>query len=93
MFASSKSKGKPLGRRYFLKWWHKAEERAGLMPMRGRGWHSCRRVYATEMLGSNVAEETVNSLGGWARGSNIARSVYQQPQLEQQRAAIRKRVG
>jgi integrase len=94
LFTSSRSTSKPLGRRYFLRWWHKAEERAELPPVPGRGWHSCRRAFATEMLGSRrVADELVNSLGGWARGSTVARTIYQQPLLEQQRAAIRTRAS
>lgn len=84
---------KPLGTRYWLKWWHRAEELAGLPAVRGRGWHSCRRAFATELLGNSVANETVNALGGWARGSNVARAIYRQPQLEQQRAAVNARGG
>lgn len=91
IFASAVGEGAPMGRRYFLSWWKKAEQRAGLEPLRGRAWHSCRRAFSTELLGAGAPDEVVNALGGWARGSNVAREIYQHAQLEQQRAVIRAR--
>jgi hypothetical protein len=93
IFPSGKRVDAPLGKRYFQRWWHKAEARAGITHAPGRAWHACRRNWTTDMFANRVSDEVVNSLGGWARGSNVARSVYQHPQLEQQGAAINMRTG
>jgi integrase len=93
VFPSGRRDDAPLGKRYFQRWWHKAEERAGIAHEHGRAWHACRRAWTTDLFGNRVSDEVVNSLGGWARGSSVARSVYQQPQLEHQRAAINLRTG
>ena len=93
IFSSGRRDGAPLGKRYFQRWWHKSEDRAGIAHIPGRSWHSCRRAWATDLLGNRVSDEVVNALGGWARGSNVARAIYQHPQLEQQRAAICMRTG
>ena len=88
MFPSGAQTSVPLGRRYLLKWWKKAEDRAQLPHVPRRAWHACRRAFSTELLGRGLSAEVVNALGGWARGSNVARSVYQHVQLEEQRAAL-----
>ena len=39
----------PCSRHLMKNWWKKAERLAGLEPMKGRGWHSLRRKFATEL--------------------------------------------
>ena len=44
------------------KWWKQAEALAGLEPKRGRGWHSLRRKFASD-LGGNPAQGIPKSIG------------------------------
>ena len=44
-------------------WWDKAGELAGLGPKRGRGWHSLRRKFASDLM--NQLLKVFCELGGW----------------------------
>ena len=39
---------RPCSRNLVKTWWRRAERRSGLDPLKGRGWHSLRRKFATE---------------------------------------------
>ena len=44
-------------------WWEKAEVLAGLEPKRGRGWHSLRRKFASDLMDQPL--KVLCQLGGW----------------------------
>ena len=43
--------------------WNRAVARAGLEPKRGRGWHSLRRKFASDLM--NQPLKVLCELGGW----------------------------
>ena len=47
-------------------WWKPAERRAGLEPKRGRGWHSLRRKFASDLM--DLPLKVLCDLGGWKGG-------------------------
>ncbi len=67
---------KPCSVFLFQDWWNKAEAVAGLVHVRGRGWHSLRRKFATEM--KDVPLKDLSYLGGWKDTQTVVR-VYQRP--------------
>ena len=44
-------------------WWDKAQKLAGLEPKRGRGWHSLRRKFASDLMDQPL--KVLCQLGGW----------------------------
>ena len=68
--------------------WRKAERLAGLEPKRGRGWHSLRRKFASDLMGLPL--KVLCELGGWKEAQTVLRC-YQQPDEVQLRAAIKTR--
>lgn len=72
-------------------WWNRAEKLAKLPPERGRGWHSCRRTFATELKA--VPLKDLCALGGWKDPNTILRC-YQRadPVTMRQALASRKRL-
>ena len=68
--------------------WRKAERLAGLEPKRGRGWHSLRRKFASDLM--DLPLKVLCDLGGWKEASTVLRC-YQQPDEVQLRAAIESR--
>jgi len=69
-------------------WWKKAERLAGLEPKRGRGWHSLRRKFASDLM--DLPLKVLCELGGWKNAKTVLRC-YQQPDEAQLRQAIRSR--
>ena len=68
--------------------WRKAERLAGLEPKRGRGWHSLRRKFASDLM--NLPLKVLCELGGWKDAQTVLRC-YQQADEVQLRAAIESR--
>ena len=66
-------------------WWRKAQKLAGLDPKRGRGWHSLRRKFASDLM--NVPLKVLCDLGGWKEAQTILRC-YQQADEVQLRTAL-----
>jgi len=54
----------------------------------GRGWHSLRRKFATEMKATNLKD--LCALGGW-KDHNTILKCYQQPDPETMRVALANR--
>ncbi len=52
-------------------WRKSAERRAGLEPKRGRGWHSLRRKFATDLMGLPL--KVLCDLGGWKEAQTVLR--------------------
>ena len=88
LFPSPVDPTKPLCRRVLSKWWKAAELLAELDEVKGRGLHSLRRKFATEMKDTPLRD--LAHLGGW-KCTNTVVMVYQQPDDETMRAALRRR--
>ncbi|WP_420439634.1 hypothetical protein [Candidatus Palauibacter sp.] len=66
-------------------WWQRAEQLAGPAPERGRGWHSLRRKFASDLM--DLPLKVLCELGGWQAAKTVLRC-YQQPDEAQLRQAI-----
>ena len=69
-------------------WWSRAEARAGLEPKRGRGWHSLRRKFASDLM--NQPLKVLCELGGWKTAQTVLQC-YQRADQEQLRKALEDR--
>lgn len=78
----------PVSRDRVVKWWKRAEDEAGLKPMRGRGWHSLRRKFATDLRHEPL--KTICQLGGWQSHHTVV-ECYQQVDEGALREALSKR--
>ena len=68
-----------------FQWWKKAETLAGLEPKRGRGWHSLRRKFASDLMDTPL--KVLCELGGWKDATTVLRC-YQRPDAGQLRTAL-----
>ena len=75
----------PCSRHLLRDWWQRAEVLASLPPMRGRGYHSLRRKFATEMKDTPLKD--LCHLGGWKDGQTIFKC-YQQADEHTMRDAL-----
>ena len=66
-------------------WWKTAERRAGLEPKRGRGWHSLRRKFASDLV--DLPLKVLCDLGGWREAKTVLRC-YQHTDEVQLRTAL-----
>ena len=66
-------------------WWHKAQRLARLEPKRGRGWHSLRRKFATDLMDQPL--KVLCELGGWKTAKTVLRC-YQRADEAQLRKAL-----
>ena len=69
-------------------WWERAETLAGLEPKRGRGWHSLRRKFASDLMHQPL--KVLCELGGWKSAKTVLRC-YQQADEAQLRTALEDR--
>ncbi len=69
-------------------WWKKAQHLAGLEPKPGRGWHSLRRKFATDLM--ELPLKVLCELGGWKNPQTVLRC-YQQADAGQLRKALESR--
>ena len=76
-------------------WWQKAERLAELEPKRGRGWHSLRRKFASDLM--NQPLKVLCELGGWKTAQTVLQCYQRADQdrlreaLEDRRSAFRSR--
>ena len=68
--------------------WCRAETRAGLAPRRGRGWHSLRRKFASDLMDQPL--KVLCQLGGWKNAHTVLRC-YQRADEGQLRKALESR--
>jgi len=66
-------------------WWKRAERLAGLEPKRGRGWHSLRRKFASDLM--DLPLKVLCDLGGWKTAETVLQC-YQRPDESRLRKAI-----
>ena len=85
--APRKAEG-PTSRFLVEKWWGRAEALAKLPPEAGRGWHSLRRKFATELNGTPIKD--LCALGGW-RDSRTILEHYQRADPATMREALQTR--
>ena len=69
-------------------WWERAEKLAGLEPERGRGWHSLRRKFASDLMDQPL--KALCELGGWKDAQTVLRC-YQRADEGQLRQALTNR--
>ena len=69
-------------------WWQKAQILAGLEPKPGRGWHSLRRKFASDLM--NQPLKVLCQLGGWKTAKTVLRC-YQRADEGQLRKALEDR--
>ena len=69
-------------------WWGKAQALAGLEPKRGRGWHSLRRKFASDLI--NQPLKVLCELGGWKTAQTVLQC-YQRADEGQLRKALESR--
>ena len=65
--------------------WKSAERRAGLEPKRGRGWHSLRRKFASDLM--DLPLKVLCDLGGWKQAQTVLQC-YQHTDEVQLRTAL-----
>ena len=69
-------------------WWKKAERLAGLEPVRGRGWHSLRRKFASDLMDQPM--KVLCELGGWKTAQTVLQC-YQRADQRRLRKALEHR--
>ena len=66
-------------------WWSRAQELAGLEPKPGRGWHSLRRKFASDLMDQPL--KVLCELGGWKTAQTVLQC-YQRADEAQLRKAL-----
>ncbi len=69
-------------------WWQRAQTRAGLEPKPGRGWHSLRRKFASDLMDQPL--KVLCELGGWKTAKTVLQC-YQHADAGQLRQALANR--
>ncbi len=67
------------------RWWDRAERLAALEPKRGRGWHSLRRKFASDLMDQPL--KVLCELGGWTTAQTVLQC-YQRPDEGKLRKAL-----
>ena len=76
------------GRSLVRFWWYRAQRLAGLEPKRGRGWHSLRRKFASDLMDQPL--KVLCELGGWKTAKTVLQC-YQRADEGQLRKALEAR--
>ena len=69
-------------------WWKRAEALAGLEAKRGRGWHSLRRKFASDLMEQPL--KVLCELGGWTTAQTVLQC-YQRADQDRLRKALEDR--
>ena len=69
-------------------WWQRAQTLAALEPKRGRGWHSLRRKFASDLMDQPL--KVLCELGGWKTAKTVLQC-YQRADEGQLRQALANR--
>ncbi len=85
---ASRDASKCMGKSPVRYWWNRAEDLAGLGRQRGRGWHSLRRKFASDLM--DLPLKVLCELGGWKEAQTVLRC-YQQADTVQLRKALESR--
>ena len=76
------------GRTLVRFWWNRGQKLAGLEPKRGRGWHSLRRKFASDLMDQPL--KVLCELGGWKTAKTVLQC-YQRADEGQLRKALEAR--
>lgn len=87
-FPSPRDPNTPVDRGTVRHWWDKLVKRAGLAPVKGRGWHSLRRKFADD--NDDLPASQLMALGGWSSYKTIV-EIYQKPKEDKLRIAMARR--
>jgi integrase len=85
LFPSPTDDTAPVRRDLLRDWWQKLEKRSGIERVRGRGWHSLRRLFATDLKDTPLAD--LCYMGGW-RDPNTVLKCYMRPDDGTMRKAL-----
>lgn len=88
VFPAPTTPSEPLSRHLARDWWERTEAAAGVARVPGRGWHSLRRKFATELKGASLKD--LCALGGW-KDHNTVLKCYQEPDPKAMRLALENR--
>lgn len=88
VFSSPKDPENHMHTNHTKKIWKRIEAAANLEHIKGKGWHSLRRKFATDLIEQPVA--VVAALGGW-KTANLLISVYQKPDHDHMATALKNR--
>ena len=75
----------PMSRSLARDWWKRAEKYASLDPKHGRGWHSLRRKFASDLM--DLPLKVLCDLGGWKTAQTVLQC-YQRPDEDRLRKAL-----
>ena len=78
----------PMSRHLLRDWWQRGEALAGLSHEPGRGWHSLRRLFATEL--KHIPLKDLCELGGWKSAQTVL-TCYQTADPVTMRTALEQR--
>ena len=84
MFPSPADPSRPVSRHLLRNWWQRGEALAKLAAEAGRGWHSLRRKFATEL--KLVPLKDLCALGGWQSPETVLTCYQQADTVTMQRA-------
>jgi integrase len=90
IFPSPEKASEAVCRHTVVKWWKRLERAANLKPCLGRGWHSLRRKFATDLKRVNAPLVDLAHMGGW-KGPETLLRVYMQPDEDSMRSALAQR--
>ena len=88
LLPAPKDPSKCVSRSLARDWWEKAQELAGLEPKRGRGWHSLRRKFASDLMDQPL--KVLCQLGGWKTAQTVLQC-YQRADEGELRKALEHR--
>ncbi len=88
VFPAPERSWQPVSRHRARTWWNRLESLSGIAPEPGRGWHSLRRKFATEL--KNTPLRDLAQLGGWKSAQTILKC-YQRADDVTLRAALASR--
>jgi len=90
VFAATEDPSLPCPRTTFNKWWQRAVKLAKLPTANGSGWHSLRRLLATETKDFPPKDQAY--LGGWKSPQTLL-AVYQRADETRMREGLASRDG
>lgn len=91
VFPAPKDCSLPMGRHLARSWCRKAEREAGLEREHGRGWHSLRRKFASDL--KDIPLKTLQELGGWKTHQTILMCYQHADEDEMTEALENRRTG
>ncbi len=89
VFPAPSDPAKPISRHLLRDWWQRGQALAKLPPEPGRGWHSLRRQFATEMKYAPLKD--LCALGGWKSPQTVLTCYQRADAVSMQQALVARR--